>query len=140
MEREPGTATVAYRAVLLAGGLLVLGLLFEQLLTLLLAVLITVIVAIALASVADRLERRFAVPRPIGALVALLAGLAVVAGVIALVIEPFIEQTNEFVDDVPGIVDDLREQIHDATGAQAGRDRRPGAGVRRALHRRPGAA
>ena len=33
---------------------------------------------------------------------------------------PFIDQTNEFVDDVPGIVDDLREQIHDATGAKPG--------------------
>ena len=120
MDREPGTATVAYRAVLLAGGLLVLGLLFEQLLTLLLAVLITVILAIVLASVADRLERRFAMPRPVGALVTLLAGLAAVAGVIALVIDPFIEQTNEFVDDVPGIVDELREQIHDVTGAQPG--------------------
>jgi predicted PurR-regulated permease PerM len=120
MELEPRPSTVAYRAVLLAGGLLVLGLLFEQLLTLLLAVLITVIVAIGLASVADRLERSLDVPRPIGALLALLAGLAVIAGVIALVISPFIDQTNEFVDDVPGIVDELRDQIHDVTGAQPG--------------------
>ncbi len=111
---------MAYRAVLLAGGLLVLGLLFEQLLTLLLAVLITVIIAIALASVADALERRFHVPRPIGALVALLTGLGLIAGVIALIIPPFIDQTNEFVDDVPGIVDDLRDQIHDWTGAKPG--------------------
>ena len=118
MDLEPRTSSVAYRAVLLAGGLLVLGLLFEQLLTLLLAVLITVIVAIGLASVADRLERRFDMPRPIGALLALLAGLGLIAGVLALVISPFIDQTNEFVDDVPGIVDDLREQIRDATGAQ----------------------
>jgi predicted PurR-regulated permease PerM len=40
--------------------------------------------------------------------------------VIALVVDPFIDQTNEFVDDVPGIVDDLREQIRDVTGAQPG--------------------
>ena len=120
MELEPRRSTVAYRAVLLAGGLLVLGLLFEQLLTLLLAVLITVIVAIGLASVADRLERNFAMPRPIGAFLALLGGLALIAGVLALVISPFIDQTNEFVDDVPGIVDDLREQIRDLTGAQPG--------------------
>jgi predicted PurR-regulated permease PerM len=120
MELEPRRSTVAYRAVLLAGGLLVLGLLFEQLLTLLLAVLITVIIAIGLASVTDRLERRFDIPRPIGALLALLAGLGLIAGVLALVIAPFIDQTNEFVDDVPGIVDDLREQIRDLTGAQPG--------------------
>ena len=120
MELEPRRSTVAYRAVLLAGGLLVLGLLFEQLLTLLLAVLITVIIAIGLASVADRLERKFDIPRQIGALLALLAALGLIAGVLALVISPFIDQTNEFVDDVPGIVDDLREQIHDATGAKPG--------------------
>jgi predicted PurR-regulated permease PerM len=120
MDPEPSTSAVAYRAVLLAAGLLVLGLLFEQLLTLLLAVLITVIVAIGLSSVADRLERSFDIPRPIGALLALLAGVGLVAGVIALVVGPFIDQTNQFVDDVPGIVDDLREQIRDVTGAQPG--------------------
>ncbi len=56
-----------YRAVLLAAALLVLGLLFRQLLTLLVAILITVIVAIPLALAADKLERR-GVPRFLGAL------------------------------------------------------------------------
>ena len=120
MDLEPRTSSVAYRAVLLAAGLLLFGLLFEQLLTLLLAVLITVIIAIGLATVADRLERHFDIPRPIGALLALLAGVGLIAGIIALVIPPFIDQTNQFVEDVPGIVDDLREQIRDVTGAQPG--------------------
>ena len=80
MPPERGTTAVAYRAVLLAAGLLVLGLLFEQLLTLMLAVLITVIVAIVLAAAAERLEDRFAIPRPIGALLALLGGIGVLAG------------------------------------------------------------
>ena len=111
---------VAYRAVLLAGGLLVVGLLFEQLVTLLLAVLITVIVAIALSAFADRLERRLKVPRPIGVLVGIVVGLGVLAGVVALIIPPFIDQTNQFVDDVPGIVDDLRGQVEDLTGAKPG--------------------
>ena len=53
---------VAYRAVLLAAVLLVLGLLFQQLATLLLAVLMTVIIAIPLSAGATRLERR-RVPR-----------------------------------------------------------------------------
>ncbi|HYI98857.1 MAG TPA: AI-2E family transporter [Thermoleophilaceae bacterium] len=112
-------STVAYRAVLLAAGLIVFGLLFQQLLTLLLAVLITVIVAIAISAFADRLERRH-VPRPLGALLAVLLGLAVLAGILALIIPPFIDQTNEFADDVPGIVDDLRDQVHDVTGAEPG--------------------
>jgi predicted PurR-regulated permease PerM len=110
---------VAYRAVLLAAALIVFGLLFQQLLTLLLAVLITVIMAIAISTVADWLER-LDVPRPIGALLAVLAGLAVVAGLLWLLVPPFIDQTNEFADDVPGIVDDLRDQVHDITGAEAG--------------------
>lgn len=110
---------VAYRAVLLAAALIVFGLLFQQLLTLLLAVLITVIVAIAISAVADRLVR-LGIPRPIGALLALLAGLAVVAGLLWVLVPPFIDQTNEFADDVPGIVDDLRGQVQDLTGAEPG--------------------
>jgi len=112
-------STVAYRAVLLAAALLVFGLLFQQLLTLLLAVLITVIVAIAISAFAERLERRH-IPRPIGALLALLLGVAMFAGMLALIIPPFIDQMNEFADDVPGIVDDLRDQVHDVTGARPG--------------------
>ncbi len=110
---------VAYRAVLLAAALIVFGLLFQQLLTLLLAVLITVIIAIAISTVADWLER-LDIPRPIGALLAVLAGLAMVAGLLWVLVPPFIDQTNEFADDVPGIVDDLRDQVHDLTGAEAG--------------------
>ena len=108
---------MAYRAVVLAAALLVFGLLFQQLLTLLLAVLITVIIAIALSAMAAKLER-VGVPRPVGALVALLTGLSVIAGIFALIIPPFVEQTNAFVDNVPGIVDDLRDQVHDLTGAK----------------------
>jgi predicted PurR-regulated permease PerM len=119
MKERPGTP-VAYRAVLLAAGLLVAGLLFEQLVSLLLAVLITVIIAIAASAIAKRLERRFKIPRPIGALLALLGGVGLLAGVIALIIPPFVEQTNQFVESVPGIVDDLRGQIRDITGARPG--------------------
>ena len=115
--QQHASGAVAYRAVLLAAGLLVFGLLFQQLLTLLLAVLITVIIAIALASAAAKLER-LAVPRPVGALVALLTGLSVLAGLVALLIPPFVDQTNAFVDNVPGIVDDLSAQVHDVTGAK----------------------
>ena len=114
--KEPSAGAVAYRAVVLAAALLVFGLLFKQLITLLLAVLITVVIAIALHSVAAKLER-FSVPRPIGTLVALLAGLALIAGILALIIPPFVEQTNAFIEDVPGMVDDLRGQAHDLTGA-----------------------
>ena len=119
MAEERSTAHVAYRAVLLAGALLVFGLVFKQLLTLMLAVLMTVVIAIPLAAAGTRLERR-GVPRALGVLLALLGGLAAIALVIALLIPPFVDETNQFVDDVPGIVDDLRDQIHDVTGARPG--------------------
>lgn len=115
MPQEEHRAPVAYKAVALAAGLLVLGLLFRQLVTLLLAVLMTIIIAIALSAGASRLERR-GIPRPIGALLTLLAGLAVLAGVLALVIPTFVHETNHFIDRVPGIVDDLETKIGHITG------------------------
>ena len=68
---------VLYRAVLLAAGLLVLGLVFRQLATLLIAVLMTVLISIPLTGAANRLER-YRVPRPLGALAGLLSGVAVI--------------------------------------------------------------
>jgi predicted PurR-regulated permease PerM len=114
---ERQSSHVAYRAVLLAAALLVFGLVFRHLVTLLLAVLMTVIIAIPLAAAADRLERR-GVPRQIGALLALLGGIFAIGIVIALLIPPFTEQTDRFVEDVPGIVDDLRDRAADLTGAE----------------------
>jgi predicted PurR-regulated permease PerM len=115
VNQESAWAHVAYRAVVLAALLLVLGLLFRQLATLLLAVLMTIIIAIPLSAGATRLERR-GIPRPIGALVTLLAGVAVIAALLAAIIPVFIDQTNEFVDQVPGIVNDLEKSVADVTG------------------------
>jgi predicted PurR-regulated permease PerM len=105
-----------YRAVLLAGGLLVLGLLFEQLVTFLVAIFMTVLIAIPLAATADRLER-FHVPRPIGALIGLLIGFGAIALILFLVIPPLVDQTKQFVDQVPSIIDDLSAKIGRATGS-----------------------
>jgi predicted PurR-regulated permease PerM len=112
-------AAVAYRAILLAAGLLVLGLLFQQLVTLLVAVLITILIAIPLSAFTDRCERS-RVPRPLGALIGLVGFLAVVAGLLVLLIPPFVDEVEEFVDDVPGIIDDLGDDLHDLTGADSG--------------------
>jgi predicted PurR-regulated permease PerM len=118
-EQKITPAQIAYRTVLLASGLLLFGLLFRQLVTLLLAILVTVIVAIPLAAAAERLERR-GIPRPIGALLTLLGGIAAVALLIYLLIPPFVDQTNEFVDDVPSIVTDLEKVYADVTGQSPG--------------------
>src|ERR671917_1216087 len=101
-EQKITPAQVAYRTVLLAAALLLFGLLFRQLVTLLLAILTTVIVAIPLAAAAKRMERA-GIPRPVGALLALLGGIATLAPLIYLLIPPFVDQTNEFADDGPAI-------------------------------------
>jgi predicted PurR-regulated permease PerM len=118
-ELKISPAQVAYRTVLLAAGLLLFGLLFRQLVTLLLAVLLTIIVAIPLAAAAQRLER-FGIPRVAGALLALLGGVGTLALVIYLLIPPFVDQTNQFVDDVPSIIKDLERVYADVTGQSAG--------------------
>lgn len=112
---DASRAPVAYKAVVLAAALLVLGLLFRQLATLMLAVLMTIIIAIPLSAGATRLERN-GVPRALGALLTLIAGLAVLAGILALIIPTFVDQVNEFVDDVPAIVHDLEQTVGDITG------------------------
>lgn len=116
-ERSPH---VAYRAVLLAAGLLLFGLLFRQLVTLLLAILITIIVAIPLAAAASRLERR-GLPRALGALLALVGGVLTLSLIVYLLIPPFIDQSDEFVNDVPRVVNDLEKVYADVTGEDPGK-------------------
>jgi predicted PurR-regulated permease PerM len=118
MEEVRSSASVAYRTVLLAAGLLVLGLLFRQLVTLMVAVLMTVLIAIPLSAFATRLERQ-GVPRAFGAMIGLIGFVAAVAGLLALLIPPFVDEVEGFVDDVPGIVDDLGEDLHDLTGVDS---------------------
>src|SRR5262245_65932683 len=119
MNGEEHSSHVVYRAVLLAAGLLVLGLLFRQLVTLMLAVLITIIIAIPLSAAATRLER-WRIPRAIGALIALLGGLGAIALLIYVLSGPFVDETNQFADDVPSIVDDLEAKVQDWNGAKPG--------------------
>ena len=115
-ERAPH---VAYRAVLLAAGLLLFGLLFRQLVTLLLAILITVIVAIPLAAAATRLQRR-GLPRALGALAALLGALLVMGLLVYLLIPPLVDQADEFIADVPRIIGDLEGVYADVSGQDPG--------------------
>jgi len=114
-ELKVSPADVAYRTVFLAAGLILFGLLFRQLVTLLLAMLMTIVIAIPLAAVAKRLER-YRIPRPAGALIALVGGVGTLALVIYLLIGPFVDQTNQFVDDVPSIVHKLEDVYADVTG------------------------
>ncbi len=96
-----------------------LGLLFRELVTLLVGVLVTVLFSIPVAAAATRLERH-RVPRPLGALLAIVGILGVLAGVIALILPTFIDQADEFIDAVPGMVDDIEREVTDLTGAEPG--------------------
>jgi predicted PurR-regulated permease PerM len=107
---------VAFRTVLFIAALVLAAFAFRQLATLAVAVLATVLVAILLDAAARRLERR-GIPRKLGALLALLAGIAVFAALLVVIIPPFADQTNKFVNSLPHIANDLQERVHDITGA-----------------------
>ncbi len=89
-----------YKAVLLAFGLVVAGLVFQQLITLILAVLIVIIIALPLAAFATMLER-FRVPRPFGVLLGLAIGIGLVALLVWAIIPVFTHEINSFVNSLP---------------------------------------
>jgi predicted PurR-regulated permease PerM len=108
------TATALYRAVLLAFALLVLTLVFPLLAGLLLLTLLTVVLAIPLSATTDRLERLH-IPRAVGAPLLLLAGLGLLAGLIALLVPVFVSEGNRLVNSLPSIVHDVRSQLGHVT-------------------------
>jgi predicted PurR-regulated permease PerM len=110
------TPAALYRAVLLAFGLVVAGLIFRQLTSVILAVLIVVIIALPLSTFAGWLER-FRVPRAFGALLGLLIGLGLLAALIVTVIPIFTHEVNQFVNSLPSITDALRHRLGRLTGA-----------------------
>src|SRR5436305_13271894 len=109
------TPSVIYRAVLLAFGLVVAGLLFQQLVSLILAVLIVIVLALPLSAFASALQRR-GVPRAVGALLGLLIGIAVVGGLVAALVPVFSDEIDKFATALPDIVNSLRHRIGSLTG------------------------
>ncbi len=110
--------SVLYKAVLLAFGLVVAGLIFRQLVSLLLAVLIVIVIAVPLSALADLLQRR-GVPRAIGAPLGLLVALAALGGLIAAIVPVFNREINHFTNALPSIVDALRHRLGRLTGTSA---------------------
>jgi predicted PurR-regulated permease PerM len=113
-ERNMSPSAV-YKAVLLAFGLVVAGLVFKQLVSLVLAVLIVVIIALPLSAFATMLERVH-VPRPLGVLLGLAIGIGLVALLIYWIIPPFSHEINSFVNSLPSTVESLRRKISAITG------------------------
>lgn len=109
------TPAVVYRAVLLAFGLIVAGLIFRQLITLILGVLVVVIISSPLGALADRLQR-YRIPRAVSATGALLLGFAAVAALVAAIVPVFSHEINQFVASLPTIVDEARHRLGHLTG------------------------
>jgi predicted PurR-regulated permease PerM len=100
-----------YRAVVLVAVLVAVGLLFEQLATLLLAIVVAVVIGLPIAAGASWLERR-RVPRPLGAIVCLLAGVGVVGALLGLIIPQFVEQARSFANQLPGFIAHAEHYFH----------------------------
>ncbi len=115
MPNSTVTPVTLYRAVLLAFGLVVAGLIFEQITTLILAVLIVVIIALPLSAFADQLQR-IGVPRAIGVVLGLLLGLGALGGLIALIVPVFDHEVHAFTNSLPRMVNELRRRLGHLTG------------------------
>jgi predicted PurR-regulated permease PerM len=115
MPNSTVTPATLYRAVLLAFGLVVAGLVFEQIITLVLAVLIVVIIALPLSAFASQLQR-VGIPRAIGAVLGLLLGFGAIGGLIALIVPVFNHEIHAFTTALPGMVNELRRRLGHLTG------------------------
>jgi predicted PurR-regulated permease PerM len=109
----------AVRAVLLAAALVAGWMLFRELASLFVLVVITIVLALPLEAAATALERR-RVPRFAGALLALVTIVAVVGGVLYLAIPPFVSELQRFADQLPGLVDQLRERLGASSSTEPG--------------------
>jgi predicted PurR-regulated permease PerM len=109
----------AVRAVLLAAALVGGWLLFRQLASLFVLVIITVVLALPLEALATKGQRR-GIPRPIGALVALVAIVGAVVGILFLAIPPFADELQKLADQLPALIDQLREKLGQTVGAKPG--------------------
>jgi predicted PurR-regulated permease PerM len=122
---------VAYRAVVLALGLVAAGLLFEELVQIVMLVTIALVTAVPLAASATWL-RRFHIPRAVGAVLSLLAGAAVMGLLLAFVVPTFVSQVNDFVAQLPSTVAHLEGHVNHLLGLRRGTTTRA---VTRFVHR-----
>ena len=122
-ERPSGparTQRAVYGAIFLGAILIVVGLLVQQLLTLLLAVMVTIILSLPLAWCGAAL-RRWAIPQPLGALIGLVTGLAAAGGLIALLVPTIASQAKTLVKAAPALVYSAEVRLGHLTGVKPGR-------------------
>jgi predicted PurR-regulated permease PerM len=108
-----------YGAILLGAVLIAAVLLAQQLVSLILATMLTVIASLPLSVVAERLAP-LGVPRPVGALIGLLAGLGIVAGGLALLLPPLIDQARTLINAAPHLISLAEVKLSSVTGDRPG--------------------
>ena len=115
--RRPGAD--AYRAILIGAALIVLVLLAREVLTVLIVILLTVILSLPLDLCARKLEGR-GVPRPLGALFGLLAGVGVSALLVWLLVPKVINQASILIGSAPRLIRMAEIKLARLTGSKPG--------------------
>jgi predicted PurR-regulated permease PerM len=108
-----------YGAILLGAVLIAAGLVAQQLISLILATLLTIIISLPMSVTAERLAP-LGVPRALGAFVGLLAGIVVVAGGLALLLPPLIDQGRTLINAAPHLLRLAEVKLGSVTGDRPG--------------------
>jgi predicted PurR-regulated permease PerM len=108
-----------YGAILLGAVLIAAGLVAQQLVSLILATMLTIIVSLPMSVSAERLAP-LGVPRALGAFIGLLAGVALVAGGLALLLPPLIDQGRTLITDAPHLIRAAEVKLSSVTGDRPG--------------------
>ncbi len=77
----------------------------------LLLLFIAVLFSLYLGAITDTLQRRLAMPRPFGLLVAILISMGAAVGIGALIVPPVAEQTGELVQQLPEQLEQWEDQL-----------------------------
>ena len=79
----------------------------------LLLLFIAVLFSLYLGAITDTLQRRFAIPRPFGLLLAILLTIAGMTGIMYLIVPPVAQQTGELITQLPGQLEAWEDQLID---------------------------
>jgi predicted PurR-regulated permease PerM len=118
MSRTRGERAI-YGAILLGAVLIAAGLVAQQLASLILATMLTIIISLPMSVSAERLAP-LGVPRALGALIGLLVGIGIVAGALALLLPPLIDQARTLITDAPHLVREAEVKLSSVTGDRPG--------------------
>jgi predicted PurR-regulated permease PerM len=108
-----------YGAIFLGAVLIAAGLVAQQLVSLILATMLTIIISLPMSVTAERLGP-LGVPRALGAFIGLLAGVVVVAGGLALLLPPLIDQGRTLINDAPHLIRTAEVKLSSVTGDRPG--------------------